>query len=669
MPMMHGVYSFQKPGVAWRGIVAAALILALSTAAAWLVVRHKRSGRPIELSEPVELKSLAVRVRVPKGWTRKDKKVEQVEAVLFKEPTQESPRLIGVISWPATYSPAHELALLQHNQLALIGVGILGGTEAGGAAALGPLRGWQLRGMWHATERQGVLATRTAWCPGNRAYLVVVRNVGALHSAEMTCINAICGSFEPVGLELSARLDERAAATGIHFDLPAGTSVVTPRRPSDETIDLIAGPTAKADWRIRIYRAWPRPGGDLEALVVAYRTEQLQDMSAGRHVEQESVGVNTAWRTGISYPKDLPKEFRSGVEVWAVRHRQGPAAMILGQSSGLGLTLLRNTCQGIARSFRIEPKQASFDEAAAERLGAETIAEIGREGIGRWWGHAEDESWYAVRARDETGFIWQHHRSAPPEAGKARFQGGGITLMRYVVVPHVHDRADLNTWWIDADADGFRFEQLIPGATRQDHPVRLVDRRRPGEQEVEHYITIEGQRYQGRLTTPGNFLPDPIMDLGLHRVAMRPQGDTAIFTVIGTSERMLHRRICRSLGKLPDEDDGQGGPVYGVTIRHDYDPTLGTYLFDERGAVLRVERGDHFTATRTTRMEIEDQFEAKTVAATLKAWNKTEWLSSKRPATASAPSTRPSATASAPSSPSSASAPASRGTTTSTSQP
>ncbi len=630
MAGMYRVESFTKPAASWRGVVATAAVLIATTAIGWVLIRGKRSGVPVELTDPVNLASPAVRLTPPRGWADSVETTDGMTVVRYEEPATAGGRVFYVGSWPSSYMSGPQLSLALRGRVVRAGLGLYQPTEAGERAPIGPLPGWQVRGIWIGTDQQGEMLARAAWSPAGRVYMLALRCPGTVRRADRAFVDAVGQTLELTDLRLTDDLGRISESTGLHFELPPDARAVEPSAWSAPSVKVIAGPASGSDWQLTVYRTLPRPGNDLESLVAAYRTERLYDMSPASHLEQKVVGVNRAWRTGICLLEDLDEEFQSRVEVWAVQNRDGPTAMIVAESGGTSQKLLADVCEGIARSLRLTSSPLAPDEAEAERLGADIIAEIGRRGVGHWQGPSASESWFLVSVRGDIGFVWECRGTAEDGAGRVTYEGGGLTLRRYALGGGDASSVDLSRWSIDSDGSGFFFEQWIPPVGDKAEKVRLLDRRQTGSRELAHYINIEEQGYQGRLTTPDDFLPDPLLELAFYLVARRPAGEWALFAGVGSSERMLHRRICRSLGALPNQDDGEGGQVFGVAVRLDYDPTPTSYVFDSRSRVVRVNRGEHHVATRTTRSVVEDRLGPSTVSKALDRWRDARWLSAEQ---------------------------------------
>ncbi len=630
-----------------RSVIVAALVLGVVTAGAWLLVRNRQVGRPVDLGEAIDLGPLVLRVRMPAGWTKTVKQASEANVALFDENGDETGRVLCLLSWPSSYAPGRQTSLGLWSKLRRIHLGHWRGGEGGCPAPLGPLSGWQLRGQWDNDAEDGEFISRVGWAPNGRAYVLALRSPRRLSRADQEAMEAICASVEIPDLRLTDRLEALSEATGIHFALPAGARVVEPDELKTALITIVAGEAEDHPWRIRVFRTWPRPDDDVAALVAAHRTEQWKDMSPLRHIEHKPVGVNDAWQTGTRFPKGWPAPYQASHEVWAVRHRSGLAAMILGESTGEEQKSLRATCDAIARSLRLTPSPLAPDEGQAVQLATDLLGQIARKGIDHWWTEAEADSWFLLSAGGRRGFIWQFRQNLTTGPRTGHFDGGGMTVIHYPVGKSYRNREDLQRWSVDADGDGFCFEQQIPPLAPDDTPVLIIDRREPGTQEGAHHLTLGQDRYDDRLTTPPNFLPDPLFELGLYLVARRPEGQSALFAGLGASEKMLHRRMCRSLGALPDDNGGRGERRCGVVVQIDYEPTPMTYVFDDRGRAIRVERGSHYVATRTTRSAVVDEFRTKVVERSLKSWKKMKWTTSQpassQPATGTStgPSTAP----------------------------
>jgi hypothetical protein len=625
---MYRVYSQQKPAPAWRGPVATALILMACVGAGWLLIERKQAGRPVGLDEPADLEGMHLRLRPPKGWPKDTRQVGEIDVTTFEEPTRGPGRTLWVMSWAAGYAPAMQRSIVLQPKLARVGLGLYHPSGLGGPAPLGPLAGWSAGGLWAGSKSQGSVLNRVAWSPNGRTYLITLSTPDRLRQADWQFVDAVCQSVEITNLRLTDDLQRAGEATGIQFALPTDARVVDPNDYETARVTLIGAPDGRDDWLIRVFRTWPRADGGLESLVAACRIEQIQDMTPARHIDEKHVGVNHAWHSSARLPEGWSRELQTGLEIWAVRHRDGPAAMIVGESPASSLEALRERCTAIARSLRLTSTPLTPNADEARRIGEQIVAEIRKNCIGHWWSRSKTESWFHLDIYGDRGFIWRRRGPAEADDGRPRrFEGGGISYVRYGVGRGRRDRDDVNRWWIDTDTTGFLFKQYVPPLDEDDKPVRLSDQRRPASDEVRHYIEVEAQRYQGTLTTPADFLPDPIFELGLYLVARRPAGQCALFTGMGSSEKMMIRRMCRSLGRLEGQDDGEGGPVYGVLAQLDYESTPTRYVFDEKGEVVRVERGSYYVALRSSRSAIEDRLDdASVVDKALQRWEKADWL-------------------------------------------
>jgi hypothetical protein len=306
--------------------------------------------------------------------------------------------------------------------------------------------------------------------------------------------------------------------------------------------------------------------------------------------------------------------------------------MIVAEAGAARQTSLRDTCEGIARSIRLAPSPLAPDAETIEQRGREIVRQIASKGLDHWWRPAKTESWFRLSVRGDPGFAWQFRRRARSKDGRTRYEGGTVTHLRLTHRKGTLGREDMIRWSIDADTVGFAFKQWMPSLGKEDKEIRLSDDREAGSRQVRHFIAVgaEGaEGHQGALTTPENFLPDPIFELALHQVAQRPVGETVMFAGVGSSPRMLLRRICRSLGRLSDEDDGQGGPAFGVLVRVDYEPDVTRYVLDAQGQAVRSERGKQFTGVLASRSEVEDHLGAQgasLVAKSLERWETARWL-------------------------------------------
>lgn len=623
---MYRVYSMQKAAGAWRGVVATAVVLALVTAGGWMLIRAKRGGRPVDLTEPGQTALPGIRLAKPMGWTESRKQVDVMDLLLLTEPSGDTGRVLLVATWPSGYAPARQLAFSLALRLGEAGLAFYPRPQAGQNASIGPLAGQQTPGVWRSEQKLGEVLARAVCSPSGRAVGVVLRCPGRIRHADEALVEAVSSSVTLDALHLTDQLDRQAKLTGIHFELPNGAWVVEPNHPDTARVEIVGRAGGKGDWRIAVQRTWPRADGGLASLVAAYRSEQLKDMSPAKDIERKPAGVNTAWQTAERIPEDLPASLQTSLEVWAVQHRKGDAALIVGRSPGTLSEFLHTACEQIARSLRLTPAPLVVDETEAERLGARIVADVSDRGLDHWWRRSESEGWFLLEAWSDHGFLWEHRAPSESDSPRARYDGGSLTLTQRHIASTKRNWEDQVRWSVDSDGVGFRFEQRIPPSGEGDKPIHLSDSRRPAARELVHYITIGAQRYQAALPTPPNFLPDPLLKLGIWRVAREEAGRSAIFTGVARSEKMLHRRLCRSLGRLDGQDDGQGGAVYGATVRMDYETSPTRYTFAEDGRMIRMTRGEWYVIRRASRSDIEDQLGASTVADALKRWREARWL-------------------------------------------
>ncbi len=193
---MYRVYSMQKPVHAWRGVVATAMLLVATAAAGWVLVERKRAERFVELDEPIDLRSPAVRLRVPRGWPGASEQLNQMAVALFVEPSVVMGRVLCVASWSSGQAPARQLAAELAWQLAPVGLQFHHRAVGARDAPLASLDGWQVRGVWRGRRGPGDVLARVACTSAGRAYGLVLRGPGSLGSADEALFDAICASVE-----------------------------------------------------------------------------------------------------------------------------------------------------------------------------------------------------------------------------------------------------------------------------------------------------------------------------------------------------------------------------------------------------------------------------------------------------------------------------------------
>ncbi len=624
-----------RPSVpAWRAVVATAVVLVASLLTGWVVIRGKVSAPAIELGEPQVLETLGVRVALPVDWGRITKTLQGISFVEVTEPGEVSTRRLLLARWPSEYVPHRRLDRSWKLDFVEAGLGALHATADPEPRRLGPLVGWQSEGLWVDKRSREAAVVRVAWAPPGRVFLIAHLAPVPLKGPDRAFFERFADGIELPEVRLSEDLGAAGERVGIRLDVPSGAGVFGREAPSVARMDLVptwsgsGDEVSGSDWHVTVFRTWARDGDDLESLVTAYRAEQLHDLFLDEPVERVDAGVNTAWRSGARVPERWPADLQEALEVWAVRHRAGDAAMIVGRSPGARHAELRKRCESLARSLRLSKTGLVPTAEELDRNAAAIVREIGDKGLSHWWTEAEVTTWYAIRTAGRQGFGWSH-RQRRQEAGRREkgFQGGGLNRIRFDLLGKLRHQDNLYRWWIDDGAEGFRFNQWLPAIDEEDRAIRLTDQRVAGDPRLSHYIRAGEQRYQGALETPETFLPDPVYQLGLFLLSQRSAGTAAGFSMVGSSERMLHRRVCRSLGRLEEDEDGRGGPVYGATARLDCEPTLSRYLFDRTGRLLRVEEGRGYTMEHASKAEIEDLFgDAAVVTEILETYHTSAWL-------------------------------------------
>lgn len=637
---------------ACRAVVAAAVVLIVSLLVGWLVIRNKVAAPAVELAEPELLEPLGIRARLPVDWGRITKTVHGITLVELNEPGPAATRKMLLARWPSDYSQHRHLDRSWKWDFVEAGYGGLHATEELKPAHIGPLVAWQSEGLWvDQRSREGAIA-RAAWSPDGHAYLFVHLAPAPLRGSERKLFARLVENVELTDLALQDSLGDAGNRLGMHFDVPAGARVFRSEKHDAARVDLVPvwreglDDPAERDWHVVVFRTWARDGDDLESLVAAYRAEQLQDFFLNEPVEHVTVGVNEAWRSSTRMPERLPAELRVAMEVWAVRHREGDAAMIIGRAPGPQHASLRRRCESLARSLRLSGSELVPGDDQIDRTAAEIVAEIRDEGLSHWWTEGEVTTWYEIRASGRRGFGWYHRQRHDGGEGRGKgFEGGGLNRIRLGLLGAPRYQDNLYRWRIDDHADGFQFNQWLPAVDEDDRAIHLTDERPTDSDRVQHYIRAGEQRYQGGLETPETFLPDPVFQLGLFLLSQRSPGTVAGFSMIGSSERMLHRRICRSLGRIEDEQDGRGGPMFGATARLDCEPTTTRYLFDRNGRLLRVEEGLRYTMVQASKAEVEDVLDDPSVVADiLETHRTTPWLGTgidAPPTTSTRPATEP----------------------------
>ncbi len=634
---MYEVTSATKPARRWLGLVATGALLLTATGVGWWAVHTRQVGATVELGEPTYLDDIGIRLRLPQGWKRNDQQFGELMAVTLSDPNPEDARELYVATWPASYAHGRILCLYLDMRMKSIGLGVHRRTEGGERARFGPLGAWHVHGAWLGLDHHGEVDTTIAWSPEGRAYFVSLRSIRRFRRSDRELISAVTESIEIPDLDLAKSLEGLNGSAGIHMEVPKGALVYEPNQPDVAMLSLLAGPDSDRDWRIEIFRTWPRPEGGVEALVAAHRTEVLHDMVPLKRIEQASAGVNQAWRTQSLTPKEWELEFQTCTEVWGVQHREGLAAMVVAETAGDEQKAIREVCHKIARSIRLEPTPLAPAEGPAVALAEEIVREIETRSVRQWWSVADEETWYKIDLRGDQGMHWEHRRLVDSgEGAEKRFEAGTLTLVRYDVGDAYSNYEDYTKWQTDLRAKGFRFEQFIPAMRREDKTIHIIDNRLAGTDALEHFIKVGSRRYYGTLATPPDFVPDPVLNIAYGMVAQQPEGKAALFSGIGSSERSLNRRMCRSLGAFPEQRGANGKPLRGVSIQRDFDATTSRYFFDEEGRLIRVERGPNHTVVRSTRSEVEDALGAEVVAEWIGRWNRAPWLPKE---TATAPST------------------------------
>lgn len=348
---MYTMYSAQRPGRPRLALLAGAVLLALATALAGLLVHVKRAAAETPLNKATLYGGLGLRARLPAGWHVLP--VEEAAGPVYMEAVEPAGRSgqRRLVVFRERHRSMGSVARARAATLAAVVQAIsptlqLAVPERIGAGSLGPLPGMTYALALLDPAGSGHLAglVRVGVGPRGQVLGVLLLADRPLKSRDEDLLNEISASIVLDDLKPAGDLVHLMTEAGIQFDSPTDASFFEPQPEvvgSDERPALeLAG--RDGSWLLDVHRVDVSARASLEQSVLKWVSGRLTDPDLSIQTAVTELNGHEAVRMVL-----LSASGQACGLVWSTRAGPRSAWVAVGWCEAAGLARLDAVCRSI----------------------------------------------------------------------------------------------------------------------------------------------------------------------------------------------------------------------------------------------------------------------------------------------------------------------------------
>ncbi|HPD30210.1 MAG TPA: hypothetical protein PLL20_09465 [Phycisphaerae bacterium] len=567
--------------------MAAIALLLLAAGAAQLLIWHREKTKLIELGSSVHYPEGQLSVSLPLGWQTLDKALcpaGTVIAVEDRETEGRQRRLYVFRGPPSSEGLAASASLRALDSFSnALGADVLFEKEPE-TAQVGAFPGVTAT----MAKRLGAVGVKPPFClgraavgPGGEVVGVLLETALPSRRTDQLLVQRVAETVELTSIGLDPDPAEAMAAAGISFDIPRGARFIGPIERGLPRVRLMSRQTAPA-WYLDLFRVPLIARRKVNDLVEDGAMSLLQQVRLGEPLEPFDPGGRQAARASLVItPGKEPT-----VHLVAVKTDQHTALLMVGRHDAEAGTAVRELCDSIAATARVESYDELVDLESAIDAARRLIKDCRKEGMSSLLGRREGRRLrFNVEAPALGLGSWIETCRRSSDNAELPWEVTG----RWVYDPRWrgHARIVVTEGWRLAENGVeylYRFERSDAG----EKSIEQTEHSDAEGRQVTRIVKAFGGSRTEEIEVDDAFASGPLLTELCARTAGSSSQRSVVVSTIDTFTAGVAYCVIKPLGRTPVPGTPMREPARTVRLMMDYDPEPMLMYFDDGDELLAV---------------------------------------------------------------------------------